>query len=190
MSCVEDMQNNCEKNKAPFEVLVQGPSGSRFVRDLLAKDANAHKESVNPKNIATISVFQPNGNRKLTKREANEQFDDPAEGLQAAGNNILIYFSHENPMALLITSLFSMMKLVSGDTATIDEQTNNNDNNGGNNGGTYGAPDGAQSENKNGDPSADPKVGFALPGVGLLGLNPLPLGLAGLKLKTGCVSHS
>lgn len=108
------MQNNCEKSKAPFEVLIQGPGGSRFVRGLVAQDANAHEELVNPKNIATISVFQPNGNRKLAKRAANAEFDDAVEALAAGGNNFAIHFSHENPLhCYLVTYFFILNNIIS-----------------------------------------------------------------------------
>lgn len=59
------MQNNCEKFNLPFEVLIQGPSGNRFVRSLLAAEENINKstaEPVDPKARSTIIVYQPNEN--------------------------------------------------------------------------------------------------------------------------------
>lgn len=58
VKCVEDMQNNCEKSRIPYEVLIQGPTGSRFVRSLLSDDSMAQK-ATDPKKRSTISIFKP-----------------------------------------------------------------------------------------------------------------------------------
>lgn len=94
LNCVEEVQNNCEKEATPFEVLIQGPSGSRFVRSLVLADANAHKEPIDPTYVSTISIFQPNGNKKLAKREAQPDIDsDVAEALANSGgiNHLFIH---------------------------------------------------------------------------------------------------
>lgn len=85
VNCIDDMQNNCEKSGAQFEVLIQGPSGSRFVRSLVLADADAHKEPIDPTHVSTISVFQPNGHKKLVKRDIEA---DVAEALADSGANI------------------------------------------------------------------------------------------------------
>lgn len=81
------MHENCAKNQAPFEVLIQGPAGSRFVRSLLPMDSL--EESSDPKKRSTISIFHPDENkeiygfaenqadRKLLKRET--ETDTPAK---------------------------------------------------------------------------------------------------------------
>lgn len=94
LNCIEDVQNNCEKSAVPFEVLIQGPSGSRFVRSLVLADANARKEPINPSYVSTISIFQPNGNKKVAKREAKPDIDgDVAEALaNSGGRNSFLFF--------------------------------------------------------------------------------------------------
>lgn len=54
MNCVESMQKKAEILEAPYEVLIQGPTGSRFVRGLLTESQVA-----DPKKRSTISVYQP-----------------------------------------------------------------------------------------------------------------------------------
>lgn len=77
------MHDNCAKAKAPFEVLIQGPAGNRFVRSLLPSDLM--NESNDPKKRSTISIFHPDENkdvfayadseadRKLMKRESETE---------------------------------------------------------------------------------------------------------------------
>lgn len=54
VNCVDSMQDKCESAQSPYQVLIQGPTGSRFVRSLMASDPPA-----DPKSRLTISVFQP-----------------------------------------------------------------------------------------------------------------------------------
>lgn len=75
------MHDNCAKSQAPFEVLIQGPVGSRFVRSLLPMES--FNESSDPKKRSTISIFHPDENkeiygyddndRKLIKRESESE---------------------------------------------------------------------------------------------------------------------
>lgn len=89
------MHENCAKNNAPFEVLIQGPAGSRFVRSLLPMDSI--EESSDPKKRSTISIFHPDENkeiygfaenqadRKLLKRET--ETDTPAKVIDEKDNS-------------------------------------------------------------------------------------------------------
>lgn len=88
VNCIDDMQNNCEKSGAPFEVLIQGPSGSRFIRSLVLADVDAPVVPVDPKDVSTISVFQPNDHIKLVKRDIEA---DVAEALADSGMKPLVY---------------------------------------------------------------------------------------------------
>lgn len=63
------MQNNCQKSNTPFEVLIQGPTGSRFVRSLLTDDSVAAKE-IDPKNRSTVSIFKPDENKEVKAEES------------------------------------------------------------------------------------------------------------------------
>lgn len=61
------MKNNCEKLKLPFEVLIQGPSGNRFVRNLMYADPNNQQEfcpkndleTIKRKTRSTLSIYKP-----------------------------------------------------------------------------------------------------------------------------------
>lgn len=65
------MQKNCEKLKLPFEVLIQGPSGDRFIRSLINADpvyesileAEPQEER---KTRSTITIYRP-------EKEAEEE---------------------------------------------------------------------------------------------------------------------
>ncbi|XP_055313840.1 uncharacterized protein LOC129575047 [Sitodiplosis mosellana] len=62
VNCVEAMQKKCEKLHVPYEVLIQGPAGSRFVRSLLTEDSIALK-ATNPKKRSSVSIFKPDENK-------------------------------------------------------------------------------------------------------------------------------
>lgn len=57
------MQSNCQKMKLPFEVLIQGPSGNRFVRSLLAAETETKTlipiTDVDQRSRSTISIYKP-----------------------------------------------------------------------------------------------------------------------------------
>lgn len=77
------MHDNSAKMEVPFEVLIQGPSGSRFVRSLLPFESI--KESSDPKKRSTISIFHPDetnemygfagmeADHKASKRQTNSE---------------------------------------------------------------------------------------------------------------------
>lgn len=170
LNCVEEVQNNCEKEATPFEVLIQGPSGSRFVRSLVLADANAHKEPIDPTYVSTISIFQPNGNKKLAKREAQPDIDsDVAEALANSGgiNHLFIHLMWI--FSTYFTSLNKSVWLASADAATIDEKTVSDD--------------AAQADA--GDDKKDEKVGLALPFAPLIGAKLLPLNVNLGLIKQG-----
>lgn len=72
MNCVEEMQNDCAKTNVPFEVLIQGPSGNRFVRSLLTEDSIARQPN-DPQQRSTVSIFKPDENKNIsdTKEEVS-----------------------------------------------------------------------------------------------------------------------
>lgn len=76
------MQNNCEKMHLPYEVLIQGPSGSRFVRSLLQEEGNS-LTATNPKKRSTISVFKPDTKESAPAAEIESadkvKADEPAQ---------------------------------------------------------------------------------------------------------------
>lgn len=80
VNCVQEVQNKCENSAAPFEVLVQGPSGNRFVRSLvLADGSEADLETIDPKHVSTFSIYQP---KHLVKRDIEA---DVAEAIAGTG---------------------------------------------------------------------------------------------------------
>lgn len=72
------MQNNCEKFNLPFEVLIQGPSGNRFVRSLMSADESASKleEPTDSKVRSSISIYQPSENNERIAREAEKLIEE------------------------------------------------------------------------------------------------------------------
>lgn len=68
MNCVQEVQNKCENSDAPFEVLVQGPSGNRVVRSLALADASS--ADLDPKHVSTYSIYQP---KHLVKRDLESE---------------------------------------------------------------------------------------------------------------------
>lgn len=74
VKCVEDMQNNCEKSRTPYEVLIQGPVGSRFVRSLLSDDSKAQK-ATNPNQRSSITIFKPEDNKESVPAAEIESAD-------------------------------------------------------------------------------------------------------------------
>lgn len=78
VNCVQEVQNKCENSEAPFEVLVQGPSGNRFVRSLvLADGSEAELEAVDPKHVSTFSIYQP---KHLVKRDIEADIAEAVTG--------------------------------------------------------------------------------------------------------------
>lgn len=72
------MQNKCENSGAPFEVLVQGPSGNRFVRSLvLADGSEAELQEIDPKHVSTFSIYQP---KHLVKRDIEADIAEAVTG--------------------------------------------------------------------------------------------------------------
>lgn len=67
-SCIERMQDRCESEKLPFEVLIQGSTGNRLVRSLFADpgapaaDAGVCivKDPAMRKKRSTFSIYKPN----------------------------------------------------------------------------------------------------------------------------------
>lgn len=65
------MQKNCRKLKLPFEVLIQGPSGNRFVRSLL----NTTTDQINilqgglgeRPTRSTVSIYRPADHESSTE---------------------------------------------------------------------------------------------------------------------------
>lgn len=84
------MQNNCQKLKLPFEVLIQGPSGNRFIRDMISADPvyegmyNSEKD-VDRKTRSTISIYRPEENAEfeqyLQQLEADHQIDGESDSV-------------------------------------------------------------------------------------------------------------
>lgn len=74
------MQDNCEKLKLPFEVLIQGSKKSRLVRSLMYADPNVNMEICPNANLrperSTISIYKPAITEKMVqKREAQEDVE-------------------------------------------------------------------------------------------------------------------
>lgn len=63
VQCAATMQSNCQKMKLPFEVLIQGPSGNRFIRSLIHADPNYENlfeaAPEERKTRSTISIYRP-----------------------------------------------------------------------------------------------------------------------------------
>lgn len=60
------MESNCKKLKFPFEVLIQGRSGRRFIRDSMDIDDD---DSI--KSPRAISIYKPKESDKMAKRKFN-----------------------------------------------------------------------------------------------------------------------
>lgn len=78
------MQSNCQKLKLPFEVLIQGPSGNRFVRSLLAADTDAHAlledlDAIDRRSRSTISIYKPEDQVAESTDEFYKQIDQEPE---------------------------------------------------------------------------------------------------------------
>lgn len=81
------MQNKAENSEAPFEVLVQGPNSNRFVRSLvLADGSEAELEEIDPKHVATFSIYQP---KHLVKRDIEADIAEAVTGTSKR-NGLLI----------------------------------------------------------------------------------------------------
>lgn len=80
------MQSNCQKLKLPFEVLIQGPSGNRFVRALLLSENDSSMRSESDVGVrkarSTISIYKPeeknpkNGIESITPNESTTKLEN------------------------------------------------------------------------------------------------------------------
>lgn len=77
VNCVQEVQNKCENSAAPFEVLVQGPSGNRFVRSLVLADGSEAELEIDPKHVSTFSIYQP---KHLVKRDIEADVAEAVAG--------------------------------------------------------------------------------------------------------------
>lgn len=99
IQCVETMQSNCQKLKLPFEVLIQGPSGNRFVRSLLSYDPQhmSHDDDMpaeddeQRKTRSTISIYRP-----------EEELDETVQNLEAESDLDSVQASKE-PASDMVT---------------------------------------------------------------------------------------
>lgn len=82
VQCAATMQSNCQKMKLPFEVLIQGPSGNRFIRSLIHADPNYENifetEPEARKTRSTISIYRP----------AEDEVEQHVQNLEPAVQNI------------------------------------------------------------------------------------------------------
>ncbi|XP_031622310.1 RNA polymerase-associated protein LEO1-like [Contarinia nasturtii] len=85
VNCVEDMQANCEEANIPFQVLIQGQSGSRFVRSLLSEDSVARK-ATDPKKRSTITIFSPKEEEESVAVETVEAIAESPEAESKAAD--------------------------------------------------------------------------------------------------------
>lgn len=178
------MQNNGEKMQAPFEILIQGPSGNRFVRSLISADETASTtEQENPKARSTISVYQPDDKKHAEESPAQHAIHSEAKPEehhhkttteQEATQTIEQQVSTTSEKAPLrkrdAMDTDALDETVAGDAAAIDENTS---------GSNARSQDAAATA-----VAADPTVGAIFPGLPLPIIPPILAGpLAALKLK-------
>lgn len=76
-NCVQEVQNKAENSDTPYEVLVQGPSGNRFVRSLVLADGSEAELEIDPAHVSTFSIYQP---KHLVKRDVETEVAEAISG--------------------------------------------------------------------------------------------------------------
>lgn len=90
---MDTMQENCEKLKLPFEVLLQGSNKNRLVRSLMYATPNVNTDICPNENVRnernTISIYKPAiTENKIQKREIREYEEAKNNDLIDAKTNL------------------------------------------------------------------------------------------------------